>query len=114
MPGTGLNLQHLLTMEKLTVAITVYHSTTPGPWGVYRGGTGSSAFGGELVALFNTEEDARMFAAASDMLTDLTNARRIINEYIDAHQDGSDEVSTYNALTRFVAPSIAKATGQCS
>ena len=101
----------------MIVTMTAYHSTTPGPWGVYRGGTGHSAFGGELVALFNTEEDALAFAAAPDLLADLLKARQVINDYIAAHQgdpgapDAPDETTAYNALVRFHAPSLAKAKG---
>jgi len=102
-------------MEKaMTVAMTAYHSATPGPWGVYRGGTGRSAFGGELVALFNTEEDALAFAAAPDLLADLLAAIQVINDYIAAHQGdpgAPDETTAYNALARFHAPSLAKAKG---
>lgn len=58
--------------------------------------------------------NARLIAAAPELLTDLQNAQRIINEYIAAHQgdEGApDEVAAYNALVKFFAPSIAKATG---
>ena len=61
-----------------------------------------------------TEEDARMFAAAPDLLEDLLKAQQAINDYIAARQGdpgAPDEITAYNALTRFHAPSLAKAKG---
>ena len=58
--------------------------------------------------------NARLIAAAPDLLEDLLKAQQAINDYIAAHQGdpgAPDEATAYNALTRFHAPSLAKAKG---
>lgn len=91
---------------------------TPGPWkyvtrhdmhGVH------DAMDNDICETFGEEAEAnaRLIAAAPDLLADLQRAHRIINEFVAAHQgdEGApDEVSAYNALVGFFAPSIAKAT----
>lgn len=91
------------TPGPLKVAVTYYHQQAPGPWGVYRGGAGRSAFGGELVAMFNSEEDAKRFTAVSDLLEALQATYRHLRSNADATVEASD---LYNA----VCAAIAKAT----
>ena len=60
------------------------------------------------------EANARLIAAAPDLLEDLLKAQQAINDYIAARQGdpgAPDETTAYNALTRFHAPSLAKAKG---